>query len=57
MRPMIGERFIETYTAIAETNRERLRQLDAILTDFHSAGRDVLLLKGADLLTRAYGGC
>jgi len=53
---MKGERFIETYAAIAQSNRERLRQLDAILTDFQSAGRDVLLLKGADLLSRAYGG-
>ena len=53
---MTGERFIETYAAIAQSNRERLRQLDAILTDFQSAERDVLLLKGADLLGRAYGG-
>lgn len=54
--PASDARFIETYAAIAQSNRERLRQLDAVLSAFQSAGRSVLLLKGADLLGRAYGG-
>lgn len=51
-----GERFFEVYAATARINSERLRELDAILRVFESSGIEVLLLKGADLLGRAYGG-
>lgn len=53
---MIGERFIETYATIAQLNRQRLRELDRILAEFELSGIEVLPLKGADLLGRAYGG-
>ncbi len=53
---MSSERFIEAYAKTAQINRERLRQLDAILSAFEASGIEVLLLKGADLLGRAYGG-
>lgn len=50
------EAFIEAYAKTAQANRDRLHQLDVILTEFQSSDIEVLLLKGADLLGRAYGG-
>ncbi len=53
---MSSERFIEAYAKTAQINRERLHHLDAVLGAFEASGIEVLLLKGADLLGRAYGG-
>lgn len=53
---MRSEPFIEAYAKAAETNHRRLYQLDVILTEFQASGIEVLVLKGADLLSRAYGG-
>ncbi len=53
---MISEQFVEAYATIAQINRQRLHELAAILTEFESSGIEVLLLKGMDLLGRAYGG-
>ena len=53
---MRTEQFIETYAKNAETNRQRLERIDVILTEFQSSGIEVLVLKGVDLLGRAYGG-
>ena len=53
---LISERFCEAYAKTAEINGRRLQKLDIILTEFESSGIEVLPLKGADLLARAYRG-
>ena len=53
---MSSEKFIEAYAKTAQRNRQRFHQLDLILTKFESAAIEVLPLKGAGLVGRAYGG-
>lgn len=53
---MTSVALIQQYEKTAELNSQRLRELDFILTKFESAHIQLLPLKGADLLGRAYGG-
>ncbi len=50
------EAVVERYEKTAALNRQRLEELDRVLCRFTAAGFEVLPLKGADLLGRAYGG-
>ena len=44
----------ETYSRVSEANRQRLTHLTDLLADLSVLGIEVMLLKGADLLTRVY---
>ena len=49
------DKLVEAYSQVGSANRRSLEALAVVLAQFRARGIDVLLLKGADLITRLYG--
>jgi putative nucleotidyltransferase-like protein len=49
------DQLIEAYAQVSFVNAYLLKRLESVLAHFHEHGIEVMLLKGADLISRVYG--